>query len=138
MEKMLTVAEVAEILRVSERTIYNLLEAGNLRGVRIGRSWRIEKEALAELTRPGGTDKQEIRNAWYLKQLANLVVVEMVDGKLGCFHVAPFRNVDLEALSPYKGYHPNEIESAVPVADYVLPFYGLRREALLGGLPEDP
>jgi len=71
-----------------------------------------------------------------LKQLANLVVVEMVDGTLGCFHVAPFRNVDLEALSPYKGYHPNEIESAVPVADYVLPFYGLRREALLGGLPE--
>jgi excisionase family DNA binding protein len=136
MEKMLTVAEVAEILRVSERTIYNLLEAGNLRGVRIGRSWRIEKEALAELTRVGGTDRQEIRNAWYLKQLANLVVVETVDGVLGCFAVAPFRNVDLEALSPYKGYHPNEIESAVPVADYVLPFYGLRREALLGGLPE--
>jgi len=52
--------------------------------------------------------------------------------------VAPFRNVDLEALSPYKGYHPNEIESAVPVADYVLPFYGLRREALLEGLPEGP
>ena len=129
MEKMLTVAEVAEILRVSERTIYNLLEAGNLRGVRIGRSWRIEKEALAELTRPGGTDKQEIRNAWYLKQLANLVVVEMVDGKLGCFAVAPFRNVDLEALTSYKGYHPNEIESAVPVADYILPFYGLRRQA---------
>jgi len=127
MEKMLTVAEVAEFLRVSERTIYNLLEAGDLRGVRIGRSWRIPREALAELTRPGGTDKQEIRNAWYLKQLANLVVVEMVDGKLGCFHVAPFRNVDLEALSPYKGYHPNEIDSAVPVADYVLPFYGLRR-----------
>jgi excisionase family DNA binding protein len=136
MEKMLTVAEVAEILRVSERTIYNLLEAGNLRGVRIGRSWRIEKEALAELTRVGGTDRQEIRNAWYLKQLANLVVVETVDGVLGCFAVAPFRNVDLEALSPYKGYHPNKIESAVPVADYVLPFYGLRREALLGGLPE--
>jgi excisionase family DNA binding protein len=83
MEKMLTVAEVAEILRVSERTIYNLLEAGNLRGVRIGRSWRIEKEALAELTRVGGTDRQEIRNAWYLKQLANLVVVETVDGVLG-------------------------------------------------------
>jgi len=48
--------------------------------VNIGRQWRIPKEALAELTRPGGTDKQEIRNAWYLKQLANLVVVETVDG----------------------------------------------------------
>lgn len=129
MEKMLTVAEVAEILRVSERTVYNLLEAEDLRGVRVGRSWRIPKEALAELTRVGGTDRQEIRNAWYLKQLANLVVVETVDGVLGCFAVAPFRHVDLEALSPYTGYHPNEIESAVPVADYILPFYGLRRQA---------
>jgi len=83
-----------------------MLNDGRLKGVNIGRQWRIPKEALAELTRPGGTDKQEIRNAWYLKQLANLVVVETVDGVLGCFAVAPFRNVDLEALSPYKGYHP--------------------------------
>ena len=85
--------------------------------------------ALAELTRVGGTDRQEIRNAWYLKQLANLVVVETVDGVLGCFAVAPFRAVDLETLTSYKGYHPDEIESAVPVPDYILPFYGLRRQA---------
>lgn len=56
MEKMLTVAEVAEFLRVSERTIYNLLEAGDLRGVRIGRSWRIPREALEEIIQRGGTD----------------------------------------------------------------------------------
>jgi len=134
--ELLTIDETAEFLRVSDKTVRRMLNDGRLKGVNIGRQWRIPKEALAELTRPGGTDKQEIRNAWYLKQLANLVVVETVDGVLGCFAVAPFRNVDLEALSPYKGYHPNEIESAVPVADYVLPFYGLRREALLEGLPE--
>ena len=38
MEKLLTVAEVAGILRVSVRTVYNLLEAGALRGVRVGRA----------------------------------------------------------------------------------------------------
>ena len=59
MEQMLTVAEVAEILRVSERTIYNLLEAGDLRGVRVGRSWRIPKEALEEFIKTGGTARQE-------------------------------------------------------------------------------
>jgi excisionase family DNA binding protein len=135
MEELLTIEETADYLRVSVSTVRRMLNDGRLKGVNIGRQWRIPKEALAELTRPGGTDKQEIRNAWYLQQLANLVVVETVDGKLGCFAVAPFRHVDLEALSPYKGYHPNEIESAVPVADYVLPFYGLRREALHRGTP---
>jgi len=59
MEQMLTVAEVAEILRVSERTIYNLLEAGDLRGVRVGRSWRMQKEALEEFIKTGGTARQE-------------------------------------------------------------------------------
>lgn len=59
MEKMLTVAEVAEILRVSERTVYNLLEAEDLRGVRVGRSWRMQKEALEEFIKAGGTDRQE-------------------------------------------------------------------------------
>ena len=136
MEELLTIEETADYLRISVSTVRRMLNDGRLKGVNIGRQWRIPKEALAELTRVGGTDRQEIRNAWYLKQLANLVVVERLDGAMGCFPVAPFHNVDLKALSPYKGYHPDKIESAVPVADYVLPFYGLRREALLGGLPE--
>ena len=136
--ELLTIDETAEFLRVSDKTVRRMIDDGRLKAVAIGRQWRIPKEALAELTRVGGTDRQEIRNAWYLKQLANVVVVERLDGVLGCFHVAPFRHVDLEALTSYTGYHPNEIESAVPVADYVLPFYGLRREALLEGLPEGP
>ena len=127
--ELLTIDETAEFLRVSDKTVRRMIDDGRLEAVAIGRQWRIPRGALAELIRPGGTDKQEIRNAWYLKQLANLVVVETVDGELGCFAVAPFRSVDLEALTSYKGYHPDEIESAVPVADYILPFYGLRRQA---------
>ena len=54
MEKLLTVPEVAEALRVSVRTVYNLLEAGALRGVRVGRAWRVPESALEELIAQGG------------------------------------------------------------------------------------
>lgn len=43
---VLTAAEVMDILGVGKNTIYWLLNTKKLRGVRIGRSWRITKEAL--------------------------------------------------------------------------------------------
>jgi excisionase family DNA binding protein len=126
-EELLTIDETAEYLRVSRSTVRRMIDDGRLEAVTIGRQWRIRKETLEELTRPGGPDRQEIRGAWYVKQLANFIVVERLDGVMGCFPVNPFKNVDLEALTPYKGYHPDKIESAVPVPDYVLRFYGLKR-----------
>jgi excisionase family DNA binding protein len=58
MEKMLTVAEVAGILRVSVRTVYNLLEAGTLRGVRVGSAWRVLTSALEEFIAQGGGERE--------------------------------------------------------------------------------
>lgn len=43
----LTVTEVAAELRVSRMTIYRMLEAGDLPGVRIGRSLRVSREGLS-------------------------------------------------------------------------------------------
>ncbi|OPZ46013.1 MAG: Helix-turn-helix domain protein [Firmicutes bacterium ADurb.BinA052] len=57
MEEMLTVAEVAGILRVSVRTVYNLLEAGALRGVRVGRAWRVLESALEDFIAKGGGER---------------------------------------------------------------------------------
>jgi len=54
MEEMLTVAEVAKALRVSVRTVYNLLEAETIRGVRVGRAWRVPESALREFIERGG------------------------------------------------------------------------------------
>ncbi len=53
MEKMLTVPEVAQALRVSVRTVYNVLDAGGLREVRFGKTRRIPESALAELVTAG-------------------------------------------------------------------------------------
>jgi excisionase family DNA binding protein len=44
----LTVSEVAATLRVSDMTIYRLITNGEIRALKIGRSYRIPAEALDE------------------------------------------------------------------------------------------
>lgn len=43
---VLTATEAMEILRVGKNTIYRLLNSGALKGIRIGRSWKVELESL--------------------------------------------------------------------------------------------
>jgi excisionase family DNA binding protein len=43
---LLTVAEVAGVLRVSNMTIYRLIKAGELPAIRIGKSFRIKQHDL--------------------------------------------------------------------------------------------
>lgn len=42
--RYLTVAEVAGILRVSTMTVYRLIKSGDLRAVRVGKSYRLAEE----------------------------------------------------------------------------------------------
>ena len=42
----LTVAEVADIMRVSKMTVYRLVHAGDLPAVRVGRSFRVNDKAV--------------------------------------------------------------------------------------------
>lgn len=43
---LMTVAEVAEAMRVSKMTVYRLVHSGEMGSVRIGRSYRIPESAL--------------------------------------------------------------------------------------------
>jgi excisionase family DNA binding protein len=47
--RLLTIFEVATILRVSKQTVYNLVHAGDLEAIRVGRSFRIPEQALKPL-----------------------------------------------------------------------------------------
>lgn len=51
--ELLTVAEVAEQLRVSTMTVYRLIQREELQALRIGRSYRIEQDALGAYLRAG-------------------------------------------------------------------------------------
>ena len=44
--RFLTVAEVAEIMRVSNMTVYRLVHSGELPAIRFGRSFRIPETAV--------------------------------------------------------------------------------------------
>ncbi len=45
-QRYLTVAEVAESMRVSKMTVYRLTRSGELQAVRVGRAYRVPQEAL--------------------------------------------------------------------------------------------
>lgn len=50
---VLTVSEVARLLRVATRTVYVLLEQGKLHGVKIGRVWRVPRDEVDRFLHPG-------------------------------------------------------------------------------------
>jgi len=53
--KFLTVAEVAEMARVSRMTVYRMVHSGELPAVRVGKSYRVPQAAVDELL-SGGLD----------------------------------------------------------------------------------
>jgi excisionase family DNA binding protein len=46
--QFLTVAEVAEIMRVSKMTVYRLVHSGELPAVRVGKSFRVPERSVHE------------------------------------------------------------------------------------------
>ncbi len=46
MAELMTVAEVARYLRVTEKTVYRLLKKGDIPAAKVGRSWRFDKAVI--------------------------------------------------------------------------------------------
>lgn len=51
--KIYTATEVCEILKVTKRTLYNYLRAGQIKAVKIGREWRFTEESVKEFALNG-------------------------------------------------------------------------------------
>lgn len=56
----LTVAEVAETMRVSRMTVYRLVHSGELPAIRVGKSFRVPEQALAQYLRESATDSDRL------------------------------------------------------------------------------
>lgn len=48
-----TIKEVASLLKVTRRTIYNYLKADELQGVKIGKEWRISEDSVKRVMEEG-------------------------------------------------------------------------------------
>ncbi|MDI2098931.1 helix-turn-helix domain-containing protein [Ruicaihuangia caeni] len=54
--RFLTVAEVAEMMRVSNMTVYRMVHSGELPAIRFGRSFRIPESAVEQVLRLPNAD----------------------------------------------------------------------------------
>jgi len=59
-----TVDEAAAKLRVSPKTLLRLLRFGKVRGVKIGRQWRILGSTLLDLSIPEGESEADLLADW--------------------------------------------------------------------------
>jgi excisionase family DNA binding protein len=49
--RLLTVNEVADLLRVSRMTVYRLIKEGSLKALRVGRNYRLREDDVDEYLR---------------------------------------------------------------------------------------
>ena len=57
---LLTVAEVADVLRVSNMTVYRLIKAGELPALRVGKNYRIRQHDLEAYLATGSVRADEL------------------------------------------------------------------------------
>ena len=57
-EEILTIREVAELLKLHPKTVNKLANSGRLRGYRIGRQWRFRKSEVLK-----GLEKQDTKRS---------------------------------------------------------------------------
>ena len=67
-----------------------------------------------------------INGAWYIDALPNQIVIELENGDLKMFFLTPFRELELDDLLQYKGYHPRKCKGQ-PLPYYLYRFYGLQK-----------
>lgn len=59
--KVYTLDEVADILKVTKRTLYNHVKAGKLSAVKMGKYWRVSEESLQAFISTGTPILEENR-----------------------------------------------------------------------------
>ena len=46
-QNLLTIREVADLLKINEKTVYKLVAAAKIPGIKVGGSWRFDRTALS-------------------------------------------------------------------------------------------
>lgn len=51
--RVYTTEEIMGVLKVTKRTLYNYIKAGQLKAFKVGKEWRVTDEALRDFTEHG-------------------------------------------------------------------------------------
>jgi excisionase family DNA binding protein len=80
MNDLLTVKEVAKLLRLSAQTLYKMLEQGEIPAMRIGKQWRFEASVVKNwLESQGSASATDTANAAAVIPHANTPVGASID-----------------------------------------------------------
>ena len=60
---ILTIREVAEYLKINEKTAYRLTAEGKLPGFKVGGAWRFRKDEIEKLTKGQTTQDEDGKEA---------------------------------------------------------------------------
>lgn len=60
--RFMTVAEVADLMRVSKMTVYRLIQKGDIPAIRVGKSFRVPQVAVRQLIDAGLADWSDDRS----------------------------------------------------------------------------
>ncbi len=61
--RFMTVAEVADLMRVSKMTVYRLIQRGEIPAIRVGKSFRVPEAAVRQLIDAGLSEWSEERQS---------------------------------------------------------------------------
>jgi excisionase family DNA binding protein len=61
MDEVLTASQVAALLKIHPRTVYNLARKGSIPGRKLGGSWRFRRDAILKMIYSTGLEKGEPR-----------------------------------------------------------------------------
>ncbi|WP_026459503.1 helix-turn-helix domain-containing protein [Schaalia vaccimaxillae] len=61
--RFMTVAEVADIMRVSKMTVYRLIHSGEMPAIRVGKSFRVPEAAVSQMLGMGIADHTDVKAA---------------------------------------------------------------------------
>ena len=59
---ILTIKEVAEFLKLTEKTAYRLAADGKIPGFKVGGSWRFRRDEIEKMTRSKESNKKKIKS----------------------------------------------------------------------------
>ncbi|WP_085885902.1 helix-turn-helix domain-containing protein [Oceanibacterium hippocampi] len=62
-DEILTIREVARLLKINEKTAYKLAAEGKLPGFKVGGSWRFERQSISQWIRRQTEAKREGRQS---------------------------------------------------------------------------
>jgi excisionase family DNA binding protein len=62
-DEILTIREVADLLKINEKTAYKLASAGRIPGFKVGGSWRFQREVIGNWIKHKVEEQQRGKNS---------------------------------------------------------------------------